>query len=354
MDPLLALRDAIVSKKQVQLKDSNGEYVKVIGKADIIEIDGTDYGKDTATSFSDENEPYTLGSIFFAFDQKSVPHAEYFQECLSNNLKPVSLLQKKGLFGYLEGHKDEPIAQSAKRKLPEEAQDDIYNQQKKHKDSIHVALEERMLQDRKTILSSSTHKSFEGIQKIAVELILKSKKGAQKDRKTLPQSGKKSSGTPIIILPTSLNALMTMYNAREFLEKANFKTNEECRKSNDSKESELSIKKSFRGGSSVNFRVIDSPQQLSDSEWSNVIAVFVSGHKWQFKGWKWNEPVDLFAKTKGFFLKYSDSLTDSSVKQWNVSVLEINRYKRHLDAQCAHQFWTFLEQWIKKNRPDIL
>ena len=41
-------------------------------------------------------------------------------------------------------------------------------------------------------------------------------------------------------------------------------------------------------------------------DWENVVAVFVQGESWQFKGWKWESPVELFSHVKGFWLKYED------------------------------------------------
>lgn len=39
-----------------------------------------------------------------------------------------------------------------------------------------------------------------------------------------------------------------------------------------------------------------------------VVAVFVQGPAWQFKGWPWllpdGSPVDIFAKSKGFFVGF--------------------------------------------------
>lgn len=47
------------------------------------------------------------------------------------------------------------------------------------------------------------------------------------------------------------------------------------------------------------YRIIDSASKLSKDDWDRVVAVFVQGPAWQFKGWPWNgNPVDIFAKGK--------------------------------------------------------
>lgn len=46
------------------------------------------------------------------------------------------------------------------------------------------------------------------------------------------------------------------------------------------------------------YRVVDNPQRLTQGEWDRVVAVFVMGPAWQFKGWPWDgNPVEIFAKS---------------------------------------------------------
>lgn len=49
----------------------------------------------------------------------------------------------------------------------------------------------------------------------------------------------------------------------------------------------------------VPYRVVDNLQRLTQSEWDRVVAVFVMGPAWQFKGWPWDgNPVEIFSKSK--------------------------------------------------------
>lgn len=49
----------------------------------------------------------------------------------------------------------------------------------------------------------------------------------------------------------------------------------------------------------VPYRVVDNPGRLSAAEWERVVAVFVQGPAWQFKGWPWDgNPVQIFANSK--------------------------------------------------------
>lgn len=47
------------------------------------------------------------------------------------------------------------------------------------------------------------------------------------------------------------------------------------------------------------YRVVDNPGRLSAAEWDRVVAVFVQGPAWQFKGWPWDgNPVQIFDNSK--------------------------------------------------------
>lgn len=53
-------------------------------------------------------------------------------------------------------------------------------------------------------------------------------------------------------------------------------------------------------------------------------------------------------------MKYSDTKVDAVVGGWNVQVLDVNRFKRHLDGQVVHKFWNTIEQWIALNKSHLL
>lgn len=52
-----------------------------------------------------------------------------------------------------------------------------------------------------------------------------------------------------------------------------------------------------RNGQTVPYRVVDNPAKLSPSDWDRVVAVFVMGPAWQFKGYPWETPVEIFDKS---------------------------------------------------------
>ncbi len=92
------------------------------------------------------------------------------------------------------------------------------------------------------------------------------------------------------------------------------------------------------------YKIIDSTIKLSSKDWyqktkkpnqnlkidfrNRVVAVFAMGASWQFKGWKWADPVPLFTNTCGFHLKYEDDEVQESIRSWNVRILTVENKKK--------------------------
>jgi parafibromin len=71
------------------------------------------------------------------------------------------------------------------------------------------------------------------------------------------------------------------------------------------RDNELLIQRRKEGGLTVPYRVVDNPAKLSHAEWDRVVAVFVMGQAWQFKGWPWDgNPTVIFSKSKRRALSY--------------------------------------------------
>jgi parafibromin len=182
----------------------------------------------------------------------------------------------------------------------------------------------------------------------------------------LPQNAqnKRASRTPIIIIPSSPNSLITMYNAKEILQELKFMTQEEKKASGAQRENEVLLQRRKDGNSTVPYRVVDNVAKLTPSDWNRVVAVFVLGPQWQFKGWPWDgNPVEIFSKSESerlgnhdsdstyfsilvsaFHLRFDEMKLDANVARWAVKVLNISRTKRHLDRACLMTFWESLDQ----------
>lgn len=119
-----------------------------------------------------------------------------------------------------------------------------------------------------------------------------------------PGSGqrKRSSRTPIIIIPATTTSLITMLNAKYILQELKYQAPNPAEK----RENDLLITRKKPDGSMVPYRILDNHTKLQPEDWERVVAVFVQGPAWQFKGWPWDgNPVEIFARSK-----FDDFLTN--------------------------------------------
>ena len=108
----------------------------------------------------------------------------------------------------------------------------------------------------------------------------------------------KTNAVPIILVPSALTSLLTLFNVKQFLEKRTFQTTDEMRKkANGVKESPVILQRQIARGGTLTFQVLDSVDKMRESDWDRVVAVFTGGPRWQFRGWKWEEPVEIFSKS---------------------------------------------------------
>ncbi|ODN06259.1 Parafibromin [Orchesella cincta] len=162
---------------------------------------------------------------------------------------------------------------------------------------------------------------------------------------------KRVSRTPIIIIPAANTSLITMFNAKDILQDLRFFSTDDKKAQGGKRDNEILIHRQ-RNGVSVPYRVIDNPQKLSPADWERVVAVFVMGPAWQFKGWPWDgNPVDIFSKICAFHLKYDEMKLDANVGKWAVTVIQLSKIKRHLDRAALMAFWEKLDLYIAKNKP---
>lgn len=156
---------------------------------------------------------------------------------------------------------------------------------------------------------------------------------------------KRQSTVPIIIIPATTTSLINMYNASTILQDLTYVDGS----SGKGRESEILIQRKKSDGSHAFYKIIDNPVKLDADDWNRVVAVFVQGPAWQFKGWPWGgSPVEIFSRIKGFHLKWDESKLDENVAKWNVHVIELSRSKRHLDKANLLKFWSSLDAFMAK------
>ncbi|KAI3662516.1 hypothetical protein MP638_003656 [Amoeboaphelidium occidentale] len=290
----------------------------------------------------------TLFEVYYGFLRRDDSHVEYIKVCRDAKFKAVSLVHKRDLFDYLSG-----AAASSAHIISEDAKDGSQTAKAVNEDKADAAFAKRSaeglskadnlkklredpavltqyktFQNRDTIIIANKQgKSFENVRKFAIEA-MRSKDSApaaskdggssrqRKEEKTvdatagLAQISKSSRdsgrakqtrrGNPIIIVPSVLTSLLTLYNVKDFLQEGNYIETTVKRSQNPEKPERIQLsRKNPTTGVTTIYNVIDNVDRLRPEDWDNVVAVFASGHAWQFKKWKWEEPVDLFSNVKG-------------------------------------------------------
>ncbi|EDW59412.1 parafibromin [Drosophila novamexicana] len=171
----------------------------------------------------------------------------------------------------------------------------------------------------------------------------------------LPANGpqKRPSRTPIIIIPSANTSLITMLNVKDILQDLRFMSTSDKKLQGCQRESEVLLQRK-RNNQTVSYRVVDNPIKLSQQDWQRVVAVFVMGPQWQFKGWPWDgNPVEIFSKICAFHLCFSELKLDANVERWSVTLLRLSQNKRHLDRAVLSKFWETLDKYMLKYKPDL-
>jgi parafibromin len=111
------------------------------------------------------------------------------------------------------------------------------------------------------------------------------------------------------------------------------------------------------------FILVDSPDQFKPDYWSRVVAVFTTGQTWQFRGYKWREPQELFGHVLGIYLGERNVPVPSEVLGWgsNVRKFQVDRWdergmgaveasvregKRWRDREVVEEIWRTVEHWM--------
>jgi hypothetical protein len=171
------------------------------------------------------------------------------------------------------------------------------------------------------------------------------KKGKVDDVRT-----SKYANVPIIVVPNSLTFLINIFNAKEFLSGGVF-VPVRGEVMNTTKPAFVSFERQSLKDPTRNatFHVIDDVTKVDVRDFERIVAIFVTGQKWQFTAFKerWNKSIaEVFASAKSFHMHYDDEKLSENVNEMFPHVLKISKNKRYLDKSIAVNFWTVLSQWI--------
>lgn len=155
---------------------------------------------------------------------------------------------------------------------------------------------------------------------------------------------------PIIVVPQAPTAVLSMYNAFDFLNLGVYKSAEEAKATNGDRKPELAVceRKSYLNPQkNCKYHVLDNVTKIPPDQWYRVVAVFATGADWQFRDWPWKQPAEIFDNVKGFHLFYDDEALNAKIAKWNVHKLAISKIKRYRDRSVVTDFWETLHNFIQ-------
>ena len=157
---------------------------------------------------------------------------------------------------------------------------------------------------------------------------------------------------PVIIVPAMLvPGNLSLANVKSFLEDGEYVENPSDNGQVLQTNSQMVTVNRRFGNKTVAFDVYDSVTNFTESRWTRVVAVFVNGQDWQFKEWKNGDAKrELFARVRGYYIHYANTQMPPSLTTWNIKRLELQRHKRHHDTNIRNNFWTDLEEFLRREK----
>mmetsp|Transcript_613 Transcript_613/g.1109 ORF Transcript_613/g.1109 Transcript_613/m.1109 type:complete len:546 (-) Transcript_613:103-1740(-) len=174
--------------------------------------------------------------------------------------------------------------------------------------------------------------------------------------RNMGKSNKKPVGLPLILIPNAMTSPITMINAKEFFGSAKFIPRDVQLKNGVRKLPSVTFTRRIAGrlgGHMVEYEVMDNPStRLKPHEWDRVVAVIPQGAAWQFKGWRYSNPVDIFNKSYGFYIGIEKTPIPKDLTGWRVKKGWLNKDKRSLDSVTYASFWNGLDDWMSLHKPE--
>ncbi|KAG6617929.1 parafibromin-like protein [Phytophthora cinnamomi] len=403
LEALRLLRQHLIEGKPVAVE---GEHLvfRDAGGAELRRLP-----KHSATAYHSKklDKSYDLLAVYTCFAHAELGFSDYVLKCREQKAAMVSTVDKKELVAFLrgdieasaqildasgqptgrkpssssassssssakkrEGAEDEARRDAAakKRKLPPPDARHHRDKHDKTPEELQAEAQMRRIADkeyahrsRTTVLDAhktkfdNVAKTLELVNAETKEKIEKASKAsallasttARKEQLPLHRLVKeKILGTPIIVVPAGFSDLFTMLNAKDFLEDGVYVSNMQKKAEGHRKQQSIMITHE-EDGHVYTFKVVDTVSRFRDKDWRSVVGVIVSGQSWQFKGWKWKFPLEVFKKVCGVHIYNQGSQLNPDIKQWDVKVLMIHPDKRHLDKVAAKEFWRYLFAFIK-------
>ncbi|KAG6813366.1 hypothetical protein H0H92_011632 [Tricholoma furcatifolium] len=353
----------------------------VISSASLPKSSPTRYLKTGVTTAAGPSDFFSLEAVYLAWLLRDAGGAEYMKQARENGLAVgfVSVTERKNVVDWLEGrmHENSRIVslafsneadtsppgspgavQSAPRKAQGDATTSSPSKRRYVADSHDVEAVKKIkqaeveLRDRNTVLRGVKPNNFASVRTVYAEKLKKMKETSRNgaaaasvasttaydsDAKLLARKARNN--FPIIMISSSPTALITMHNVKRFLQESAFEPSQEARaraaaEGNTRPEDMIPIyrKRTHIDSSGketetqARYSVVDSVEALAKfgtDAWDRVVCVMTTGQTWQFRPYKWSEPIQLFHHVKGIHVSWANDPPNSKIKDWNVMELKV-------------------------------
>ncbi|KAF2763040.1 CDC73-domain-containing protein [Pseudovirgaria hyperparasitica] len=402
-DPLLQLREAIAKGPAPFLTKSSdgtatGDIVASLSEATHLQFNHDNQQRliplTTPTRFVVSGNPVDLRNIYLAWIKKDAAIPEYVGEARKLNeelaksgavaaVQNLQFVQKLDLVAWLQGASDEseyikPLAADGEAA---QASADVASgaaggvatvpsagqaaKGPKQVDSrlLEIYSAERKMGDRNSCLRGIKPTDFSHVRKSAAVFLHHSK---QKPGQAPPNAGMAPSLPlnpkkphrriePIILISPSASSLLRMSNVRSFLGEGLYIPPDTANASVNILHIERTLP-SIDPARPMRFILVDSSDQFKPDYWSRVVAVFTTGQAWQFKSYKWTQPMELFGHALGIYVGWRGDSTPDTVKGWGRSVATIQLDKwnntqgthgRWRDREVMESVWSAIEESMR-------
>ncbi|CAI6337475.1 unnamed protein product [Periconia digitata] len=346
------------------------------------------YSLTMPTRFAPNSKPIDLRSIYFAWTNKDAQITDYHAAVQELNeelpsgaggsVQNLSLAQRLELFSWLSGETEvaESIApvdggsagSGAAGDAAAIARGDVSGTTgtgggKAGGDArlLQIYDGERKMGDHNTILRGSKPVDFSQYRKVATAFL--SSRNKPSTNPSIPHAPLVSSLTkkpsrrieqPIILLSPSASSLLRMSNIKSFLENGVFVPPN----TTDSTPSNfLQMTRNLPSISSQDLRfiLVDSTAMFKPPYWDRVVAIFTTGQSWQFKSYKYPNPIELFAHYPGVYVGWEGETEPDAVRNWGRGVLPVKVDKwmgsekgRWRDREVVERIWGRIEEGMRR------
>ncbi|GKZ00510.1 hypothetical protein MPSEU_001003400 [Mayamaea pseudoterrestris] len=164
---------------------------------------------------------------------------------------------------------------------------------------------------------------------------------------------------PVIVVPKGMTAPITLLNAHEFFANGNFVPRDVMIKQDLNRgNTQALFSRNVPNAGLLEYEIIDNPKKLGHDlkEWERIVAVVVLGQKWQFQDWPapYNDPVQLFSRTFGYYIGMEGSKIPPDVMGWSATQAQLSRDKRGMDQKTHANFWNLLDEYMTVHKRELL